>query len=351
MNLVIATFPPEASTFAEGTDSVFMFITWVSIFFFVLIVGLMAIFVVKYKRKSEDEVTPNISHNLLLEIVWSIIPILLVMVMFYVGYKQYDKMTDPLAAIEESDDGKVLDLYVTGKQWSWDIAYPNGTVINSSRSFAETNLNQPKNIDIIKDSLDYVVLPVDTVVRMHMTSNDVIHSFGVPAFRVKKDVIRNRNSMVWFKTSKVGTYIYTCNEMCGKAHSRMIGYLRVVSKKEYAEWVEATNTDIRTLWQIGRDTYKTCATCHSTKEGVKLVGPSWYNLYGKKNHVYEGGTVPVVDINYIQESANKPNAKIALGFPSGSMPPQNLSDREIQGIVEFMKSPDKDPNPKESEGK
>ncbi|NQZ58142.1 MAG: cytochrome c oxidase subunit II [Lentisphaeraceae bacterium] len=350
MNLATAYFPPEASTFAEGTDSVFMFITWVSIFFFALIVGLMAIFVVKYKRKSEDDVTPNISHNLLLEIVWSIIPILLVMVMFYVGYKQYDKMTDPQAAIEESTDGKVLDLYVTGKQWSWDIAYPNGTIINSKLSLAEGSLNQPANIDIVKEKLRYVVLPVDSVVRMHMTSNDVIHSFGVPAFRVKKDVIRNRNSMVWFKTNKIGNYIYTCNEMCGKEHSAMIGYLSVVSKEDYAAWVKATSVDNRSPWKLGKDTYKaTCAACHSTKEGVKLVGPTWFGLYGKKNHAYKGGEVAEVDFNFIKESANKPNAKIAVGFATGSMPPQSLSDKQIRGIIEFMKSPDKDPT--QSEGK
>lgn len=348
MNLASIYYTDPASTFAEGTDSVFMFITWVSLFFFVLIVGLMAIFIVKYRRKSEDEVTPNISHNLLLEIVWSIVPIILVLFMFYWGYKEYDKMTDPTAALEEADGKQVIDLYVTGKQWSWDIAYPHGLVVSSTsskvKSLPKLDMKKFNTEDPISEDLNYMVLPVNRVIRLNMTSNDVIHSFAVPAFRVKKDVIRNRNSMLWFKATKVGTYIYTCNEMCGNDHSKMIGYLRVVSEEDYIKWVQRTSIDNRKPWEIGKSIYEnTCAACHSL-DGEKRLGPSWKDLvWGKKGHPIEGGTVDV-DIDYITESVNKPNAKFALGYPNGGMGPQNLSPQKIQALIAFMKSPLKDPN-------
>ena len=133
--LASAVLPPPASTFAKDTDWMFYFITWVSVFFFVLIVALMLYFMVKYKRKSEDDVTPNISHNLALEVIWSVVPIILVCFMFYWGYKGYARMNDPSALFEEvGPDGKYIDLYVTGKQWSWDISYPNGIVVNSRTS-------------------------------------------------------------------------------------------------------------------------------------------------------------------------------------------------------------------------
>jgi cytochrome c oxidase subunit 2 len=351
-------FSPKASTFAEETDSTFMFITWVSVIFFVLIVALMAYFVLKYRRKSEDDVTPNISHNLALEVVWSIVPIILVMIMFYWGYTSFAKMMDPSGVLLEADEGeKPLDLYVKGYQWYWEITYPTGVAINSKSSLKLNDEGKAtwtsKKFDAEdfaskdpKKMRDFFVVPVDTPVRLNMTSNDVIHSFAVPAFRIKRDVNKNRSSVIWFKANKIGEYIYTCNEMCGIDHGHMIGYLRVVSKEDYKTFIEKSNVDTRSPWEVGRDTYKAkCSACHSLDEGVRMVGPPWYGLWGKKNHEIEGGTVAEVDYDYIKESSNIPNAKIAKGFGKGLMPPQNLKDKEIMAIVEFMKSPDANPNP------
>lgn len=361
MNLASAYFSPEASTFAEGTDSVFMFITWVSIFFFVAIVGLMTLFVIKYRRKSEDEVTPNISHNLLLEIVWSIVPIILVMFMFYWGYKAFDRMNDPKAAIAEADGKEVIDLYVKGYQWYWEIAYPHGLKINSNSSKVEGNLNFKKFSDDEKENdRNYMVVPVNRVVRLNMTSNDVIHSFAVPAFRVKKDVIKKRNSMIWFKATEKGTYIYTCNEMCGKDHSKMIGYIRVVSEDKYKEWVKRTAVDTRSTWEKGRDRYNSvCKACHTLDGTVKPgQGPSWKGLFtyenglpvGKVDHAIEGEVIKQVGFDYIEESVNRPMKKLAKGF-QGGMGPQTMTDAQVREIILFMSSPDKDPNPKTTEEK
>lgn len=346
--------PPEASTFAKDTDSTFMFITWVCIFFFVLIVGLMTYFVVKYKRKSEDEVTPNISHNLFLEIIWSVVPIILVLFMFYWGYVAYAKMMDPVAVLGE-DGGEHIDLYVNGKQWSWDITYPGGFTINSKDSLKMKNEEEftwsPK--ELVSEGKEnnltsYMTVPVNVPVRLSMTSNDVIHSFAVPAFRIKKDVILNRNAIIWFKATKPGLYIYTCNEMCGIDHGHMIGYLRVVEQAEYDKFMKALDVPLppEKQWAAGKKLYlNSCSACHSL-DGSPRVGPSWKDLYGKKGHKMVDGSTVDVDDDYIRESILNPNAKKAEGFGAAVMPIQKLNEKQLSYLMQFIKSPDKDPNTK-----
>jgi cytochrome c oxidase subunit II len=396
--------PPEASTFAEETDSTFMFITWVCVVFFVLIVGLMTYFVIAHRRKSEDEVTPNISHNLFLEIVWSIVPIILVLFMFYWGYTSFAKMMDPMAVLGEKGDAKHIDLYVKGKQWAWDITYPNGEVVNSRSSLEIKNgtaswsplteikakdlykvyedFKADKNLEVATKSLEalkakypqqaqnfvkfigklkadsnpenifnlwakvstissYMTVPVRVPVRLSMTSNDVIHSFAVPAFRIKKDVILNRNAVIWFNATKPGMYIYTCNEMCGLDHGHMIGYLRVVEQDEYALF-EKSLTGEKDPWETGKKIYSSgCIACHSL-DGTKLAGPTWKGLYGSDITLTDG-TVIKADHDYIRESITNPLAKKRQGFEAGVMPPQGLTDQQLQYLLEFIKSPNQKP--------
>lgn len=419
INSLAFIYPPDASTFAKNTDSTFTFITWVCIFFFVLIVGLMFYYMVKYRRKSEDEVTPHISHNLALEVTWSVIPIILVIYMFYVGYKAYDRMMDPIAVLEEAPDGKFIDLYVTGKQWSWDITYPKGPAINSTTSlstdkdgnlkwgfqqvkerlpllelafaakggfndsfkakidavlndktifepeeeFLKEDLQDLKNdLEKLKsysgDELEletrslykkystfsnFMTVPLNVPVRLNMTSNDVIHSFAVPAFRIKKDVIMNRTAVIWFKATKPGLYIYTCNEMCGVDHGHMIGYLRVVPEDEYNKFVDSLEGPVHP-WDEGKKLYAACSACHSL-DGTGLptkLGPTWKDLWGSEKEMSDGTKI-VVDEEYIRESILQPNAKKAKGYENGVMPPQPLSDLQIKQIIEFMKSPNQKP--------
>ena len=425
--LAIEYLPPDASTFAQDTDSTFNFITWVCIFFFVLIVGLMFYYMFKYKRKSEDDVTPHISHNLVLEVVWSVVPIIIVIYMFYVGYKAYDRMMDPVAIFEEvGPDGKYIDLYVNGKQWSWDITYPNGTVVNSTASlykdenealkwgyralkkrmplldlknlsknglndafktrvdealadqelFSEEGLNErdKKELASLKADLEaiksysgdefeltvnslfkkystftnYMTVPVGIPVRLNMTSNDVIHSFAVPAFRIKKDVIKNRTAVIWFKATKPGLYIYTCNEMCGVDHGHMIGYLRVVPQDEYEKFVDALVGPVDP-WEAGKELYAACSACHSIdgsgKEAGKM-GPTWKDLWGKSGSDHPmgvGDPIEKVDEAYIRESILQPNARKPKGYENGVMPVQPLTSAQIKYLIEFMKSPNQKP--------
>ena len=409
--LANAVLPPPASTFAEGTDWMFYFITWVCIVFFVLILALMVYFVFKYKRKSEDEVTPNISHNLALEVTWSVIPIIIVIFMFYWGYKEFARMNDPAALFEEATDGEYIDLYLTGKQWSWDVAYPNGIVVNSRASLRTDKETKEKmwgpapeafaedleklSMDFDKDGdlekavkgleaakgtyteyaaaidktlgklkedisldekktevfniwarvsniTDYITVPEGIPVRLNMTSNDVIHSFAVPAFRIKKDVIQNRTSIIWFKAIQKGTFIYTCNEMCGDDHGHMIGYLRVVSKEEYAKYLKAIAGPLDP-WDLGKKVYEgSCANCHSI-DGSAKAGPTWQGLFGKKGYEMSDGSKIDVNEDYLRESIKEPSAKKHKDFANGVMPVQTLTPEQFEGVIQFIKSPNKKP--------
>ena len=357
--LAIEYLPPDASTFAKDNNYTFNFITWVCLFFFVLIVGLMLYYMFKYKRKSEDDVTPHISHNLVLEVIWSIVPIIIVIYMFYVGYKAFDRMMDPVAIFEEvGSDGKYIDLYVEGKQWYWDVTYPNGGVINSKASLAKMENGKDfswRPLELNEDadpkksnSKMYMTVPVGIPVRLNMTSGDVIHSFAVPAFRIKKDVIKNRSAVIWFKATKPGTYIYTCNEMCGLDHGHMIGYLRVVSVEEYEKFLESILVE-GDPWDEGQKLYTNmCSACHSI-DGTGLptkLGPTWKDLWGKPGSEHAmgvGDKIEKVDEEYITESILSPNAKKPVGYENGVMPAQNLKPKQIKYLIEFMKSPNQKP--------
>jgi heme/copper-type cytochrome/quinol oxidase subunit 2 len=412
--LASAVLPPPASTFAKDTDWMFYFITWVSVFFFVLIVALMLYFMVKYKRKSEDDVTPNISHNLVLEVIWSVVPIIIVCFMFYWGYKDYARMNDSSALFEEvGPDGKYIDLYVTGKQWSWDISYPNGIVVNSRTSLKlkekqglssieldmcedleKVSIDFEKDGDVAKavasltafstgkyksyakdidkviaklplekdvskqrnllfniwaritNFTDFVTVPFGVPVRLNMTANDVIHSFAVPSLRIKKDVIKNRAAVIWFNGIELdnnGTYIYTCNEMCGVDHSAMIGYLRIVPYEEYQKYLKAIAGPMDP-WDLGKKIYEgTCSVCHSIDGSGGKPGPTWKDLWGKKDYEMSDGSKITVDKDYIKESIVVPNAKKAKKFAAAAMPEQNLTSEQLEAVIKFIESPNNKP--------
>jgi cytochrome c oxidase subunit II len=186
-------------------------------------------------------------------------------------------------------------------------------------------------------------VPEGIPVRLNLTSSDVIHSFGVPAFRIKKDVIKNRSAVIWFKATMKGTFIYTCNEMCGESHGHMIGYLRVVSEEEYNKYLKAIAGPLDP-WDLGRKTYEgSCSTCHSI-DGSTKVGPTWDKLFGKTDYEMSDGTTVTVDEDYIRQSILEPAAKKAKKFANGNMPPMsNLTPEQIEGLIQFIKSPNKKP--------
>ena len=302
--------PRQISTIAPGHDTLFMFITALSFVFFVIVATALVYFVVRYRRRGPDEVTPHITHNFKLEVVWSVIPLLLVIGIFFWGFHGY--MT---AAIAPSES---MEIAVSGKKWQWEFEYPDGM-----------------------RSLNELHVPVHQNVRIILTSQDVIHSFYVPAFRVKKDAVPGRYTELWFNATEAGTYQLFCAEYCGKGHSDMLGKIVVESKEGYERWLKEGDEQLKSmpLPELGKLIYENrgCATCHSLT-GEKGQGPSWKGIYGEQQKMVDGASI-LVDENYIRESILQPQKHIVLGY-EGIMPTYQglLRDREILGVIAYIKT-------------
>ncbi|PIT99589.1 MAG: cytochrome c oxidase subunit II [Bdellovibrionales bacterium CG10_big_fil_rev_8_21_14_0_10_45_34] len=302
--------PVQASTFAGDVDAVYNFMLWVSIFFFVVLMGGMTIFVVKYKRKTHTDKTPHITHNYFLEFLWSFIPLVLLLGVFYWGWVVYHKMrTFPDNAIE---------VQVVGKQWLWEMHYKNGKKVTND-----------------------MVVPVDTPVVLNITASDVLHSFFVPSFRIKQDAVPGRMSKLWFEANAVGNYRIFCTEFCGTAHSQMIGSVKVIPQDEYQKWLETDDSAGMSLAQKGETLYKNkgCNACHTT-DGEARVGPSFKGLFDSPRSFVGGGNIDKADANYIVESILNPQAKVVQGYQGVIMPPfqGQITEEEIGFIIEYIKS-------------
>jgi cytochrome c oxidase subunit 2 len=214
--------------------------------------------------------------------------------------------------------GEALEIQVIGKKWLWQFEYPDGS-----------------------RTLNEIHVPVGKPVRLIMSSEDVIHSFFIPSFRVKKDVVPNMYTELWFQPTEEGVHTLFCAEYCGRGHSDMLGKIYVDSEEKYQEWRELGDEQTRTmpLADLGALLYESrgCETCHSL-DGSRRDGPSFQGIFGQ-THQFTDGTSAVVDENYIRQSILEPQAKIRTSF-QGIMPTFQglLRDREINALVEFVKS-------------
>ena len=302
--------PPQASTVAASVDSLYYFIFYISVFFFLLVVGLGVYFVFKYHRKTvEVEKTPDLSHNMLLETVWTVIPSIILLIIFVWGAVGFMKMSVPPA--------NSMEIKVTGQKWFWSFEHKNGTV-----------------------AVNELVVPINTPVNLLMSSKDVLHSFFVPAFRIKQDVLPNRYTQVWFEATQAGDFPLLCTEYCGTSHSTMIGVVKVLEEKDYAAWLEnAEATSNVPLPELGKTLYKkqACFTCHSL-DGGKLVGPTFKGRFGTQIG-FADGSKGAVDENYLRESILNPMAKVAAGYQPVMPSYQGLlKDREIDALIAYIKS-------------
>lgn len=300
--------PPEGSLVAHSVDQLYGFLLIASFISCVLVIGGLIWFAIKFRRKSDDQKSAYISHNTTLEFLWSFIPFMIFMVVFVWGWVVYSGLrTMPKDALE---------IAVQGQKWSWTFTYKNGRSIGSE-----------------------MYVPVKQDVRLVMTSSDVIHSFFLPAFRTKQDVVPGRYTNLWFRAEAEGDYQVFCAEYCGDQHSGMKAKVHVVSREKFDDWL--ANDPYKGLppVEIGRKVYQSrCIACHTVTD-VKNVGPGYKGIFGR-NEKLEGGGEVMVDENYIRESILDPNAKVVLGFPKGVMPTfaGQLSEGEIMGIIEFIKS-------------
>ncbi|NLF09489.1 MAG: cytochrome c oxidase subunit II [Pirellulaceae bacterium] len=300
---------PDSATIDPAMDPVFYFILIICSVLFFLVVGTMAFFVVRYRRRPGRDAEKTTSHSMLLETMWTVIPLIIVAVIFYEGFAAYMRM--------ETAPPNCYDLRVTARQWSWLFTYPNG--------YSDENLH----------------VPAGEPVRLTMTSEDVIHGLWIPALRVKMDVVPGRYTSVWFQADKPGTYNLLCTEYCGDEHSNMLATVVVQPREEFDAWLKNASDFLRTLPPVeaGRKLYLKhgCAQCHSA-DGTAGTGPTLKGIYGK-THEMTGGDKLLVDDNYIRESILDPQKKIKAGYqPVMSTYKGQISDAEITAVIEFIKS-------------
>lgn len=301
--------PESASTIASEVDGLFLFVTWVSTILFVGVIGAMIYFAYRYRRQDPDERPTPVHESKLLEISWIVVPTILVLLVFNWGFKSFIKMN-----VAPPD---AYEIRAEAWKWNWLFEYPNGT------------------------QSDTLYVPEGQPVKVTMSSRDVIHSFFVPAFRVKQDVLPNRYSSVWFEATDRGTYDLFCTEYCGTSHSDMITKAKVVSQQEFTDWMESAggSTDDMPLPQLGERLYtqQGCNACHSL-DGSRMVGPTWQGLYGKENHTMADGSTVTADENYLREAIIEPGAKIVEGYQN-VMPASygSMSERELSALIAFMK--------------
>jgi cytochrome c oxidase subunit 2 len=300
--------PPARSTTAHQVDNLFFLVLGVSVFFFALIAGLLLLFVLRYRQRAEAVERHAPTHNTALEVMWTVVPVLIVMVIFYQGFVTYlDERTPPRNA---------YDIRVAARQWTWNFQYPNGFVS------------------------DQLHVPVDETVRLTMSSDDVIHSLFIPAFRLKMDVVPGRYTSTWFRAETPGEYELLCAEFCGTGHSDMVTKVVVHKAGEFEPWLKQAGDFIKSLppAQAGRKVYELrgCKQCHSI-DGSVVTGPSFKGLYGETVR-FTDGTGGVIDDNFIRDKILDPQAKIRVGF-QGVMPRiKGITSQEITVLIEFIKS-------------
>ncbi|MGC8792869.1 MAG: cytochrome c oxidase subunit II [Bryobacteraceae bacterium] len=301
--------PVAGSTFARQVDPLFMFLVGLSAFFFVLIAGLTGWFILRYRRGRAARRGQAPTHNTALELTWSLIPLVLVVVIFFWGFHGYIS-----AAVAPAD---ALEIKVIGKRWLWQFEYPNGLrTVNDLR------------------------IPLGKPVKLVMISEDVIHSFYVPSFRIKQDVLPSRYTQLWFEAAEPGIHRLLCAEYCGRGHSDMLGTVQVLSQEEYQHWLDGAGAEGEgiPLPELGRQIYTQygCETCHSL-DGSRREGPSFKGIFGKPV-LLTGGQSVVADENYIRESILNPQAKIVAGYQPVMPTFQGLlNERQINALIEFIK--------------
>jgi cytochrome c oxidase subunit 2 len=301
--------PAQGTAHAGSVDSLYLFLVYLSVFFFVLIAGLVAYFAVRYRRRGPNDRTPRLTHHNGLEAAWTFIPLALVLFIFFWGFRSYMD-----GAISPAD---ALQIQVTAKKWVWQFEYANGV-----RAINELHV------------------PLGKPVRLTMTSEDVIHSFFVPTFRIKQDVVPGTYSELWFEPTAPGVHQLECAEYCGQGHSKMLGKIFVDDERKYKDWLETGGDAGKNmpLAQFGAMLYASrgCQTCHSL-DGTAGEGPSFKGVFGHPVKLSGGATV-MADENYVRESMLQPQAKIVAGF--GPIMPTfqgMLREREIQALIAFIK--------------
>jgi cytochrome c oxidase subunit II len=298
--------PRAASSIAQGVDNLYFVLTVITLFFTIVIFSTIFYFMIKYRRRSPDEIPPDTKEHLGLELTWTLIPTLITVFLFIWASSLYFENSRPPEAATE--------IFVVGKQWMWHIQHPEGV-----REINELHV------------------PVNVPISITLTSDDVIHDFYIPAFRVKKDAVPGRYTSLWFQATKIGTYHIFCGQYCGADHAEMIGWVYVMSGSDYAAWLAGgsknesmAQTGERLFTQLG------CASCHiadGTGRGPSLVG-----IYSKPEKLRSGDT-KVVDETLIRQAIVNPNSIQLPNYPP-IMPTfqGQINEEQVLQLIAYVKS-------------
>jgi cytochrome c oxidase subunit 2 len=274
-------FPEAASTTAGSVDGLYFFLIAVSVFFGLLIAALLAVFAVKYRRRSDDERPAEIHGSLPLELAWTLIPSGIVLIIFLWSAEVFFTL--------HRVPKDAMQIHVVGKRWMWKIQHMTG-----QREISELHV------------------PVGVPIKLTLTSEDVIHSFFVPAFRIKKDAVPGRYTTIWFQATKPGRYHLFCAEYCGTKHSGMIGWVYVMEPAMFQAWLQG-GVSGGSLASAGERLFNdlACITCHRQDTGAR--GPALDGLFGKPVKLANGNVV-TADEGYLRESIVQPSAKVVAGY-------------------------------------
>ena len=301
-----------ASNFVEGVDLSFYVIIGISLVLLIGITAVMIYFVIRYNKNKNPKVD-HIEGNNKLELIWTVIPTILVLVMFYYGWAGYEPMRNvPDGAIE---------IDVTGRKWSWTFEYENGL------------------------KTDKLIVPKDKPVKLNLYSPDVNHALYIPAFRIKEDVTPGIDNYMWFEAKELGSYDVFCAEYCGKDHAYMITKCDVLPQDEYETWYNENGAALATAdpVEMGYDLLKTsgCVACHSI-DGTKKTGPSFKGIWGMERKVITDGEerTITVDEDYLKKAIIDPNADVVEGYIKGLMPGYEgqISDEDMDKMILYIKS-------------
>lgn len=299
-------FPPSASTVAVEMDLLYGFIVAVCAFFTVLVAALVVYFTVKYRRRHPDDVGADIHGSLSLELTWTFIPLVLSLVMFAWGASLFFRLATPPA--------NAMELFVVGKQWMWKVQHPEGV-----REINEMHV------------------PIGRPVRITLGSEDVLHDYSIPAFRVKMDAVPGKLTTLWFEATVPGRYHIFCAEYCGTKHSGMIGEVIAMQPQDYEVWL-AGGRSTGTAAQNGERLFSdlACITCHKNDSTGR--GPSLLGVFGSQVELTDGHKV-TADENYLRESIMNSQAKIVKGY-QGIMPAFQgmVTEENLMQLIAYIKT-------------
>ena len=300
--------PPDASTIASDVDHLYFFLTAMTLFFTALIFSLIVFFMIKYRRRSEHDIPEAVQTSTALEVTWTLIPTAICAVLFVWSSSLYFRNSRPPNAS--------MEIFVVGKQWMWHLQHPEG----------------PREINELH-------VPLGVPVKLTMTSEDVIHDFSVPAFRIKKDVLPGRYVTIWFNATQTGTYHFFCTQYCGVGHDVMGGWLYVMSQSDYAQWLTG-GTKGESMAAAGERLFTQlgCVTCHVADNSGRC--PSLVNLYGHPVKLRDGRTL-TADDSYLRDAIVNSNSMPLPGY-SPVMPSfqGQINEEQLLQLIAYIKSLD-----------